>query len=56
VDSVFRNYFLGKGFAKTETDFFEIRRELGLGFHAQEWSGRECGWNFGELKKCLKRY
>ena len=33
VDSVLRNYFLGKGFAKTETDFFEIRRGFGLGFN-----------------------
>ena len=32
MDSVLRNYFLGQGFAKTETDFFEIRRELGWEF------------------------
>src|SRR3989338_1757068 len=32
VDSVLRNYFLGHGFAKTETDVFEIRRGFGLGF------------------------
>jgi hypothetical protein len=54
VDSVLRNYFLGKGFAKTETDVFEIRREFGLGFSAQEGSGRECVLGFLEWKKCLK--
>jgi hypothetical protein len=49
MDSVLRNYFLGKGFAKTETDVFEIRREFGLGFNAQEGSGRECAPGFYDL-------
>ena len=39
MDSVLRNYFLGKGFAKTETNLFW--RKFGLGSRAEEGFGEE---------------
>ena len=39
MDSVLRNYFLGKGFAKTETNLFW--RKFGLGFRAEEGFGEK---------------
>jgi hypothetical protein len=39
TDSVLRSNFLGEGFAKTETNFFEIRREFVLVFARRQGLG-----------------
>jgi len=50
----FAKLFSGERIRKTETNFFEIRREFVLVFRAQAGSGRECARGFLDWKKWLK--
>jgi len=49
MDSVLRKLFSGKGFRKTKTNVFEIRRGFGFGFRPQKgvWGINAGGILFG---------
>ena len=52
MDSVLRNYFAGGRIRKTETDVFEIRRDLG--FRPAGGCGRNAGRAFWILAERAK--